>query len=1460
MFRKVLLTLIAVLFVTHLFSFYSDDFILGAYTYLLYNTNNIDTCMDYLSEAHYNSHVCNNCIEDNTILYEKSDSRNLDMILGDFYWNEGSDVYGVYELTRANNYIYEAEYSGIDEHIYPEPCPSQFYYRMTREENVGGRNNEYDPVHSHGFAWICNVDDHIEGIAADTLYWKWLKYGDDYSLERHIILRKQETLFYNFSMKVNDPIPGNNTEVCSVNVYVLNDSLEKEYLPIYSFQPNLYENQILTVDDFYNAQQHPQYSTYKVFTFYTPIDSIPEGLIDQRTSVDKLKNFNFEVYWYDNEDLYIDYFRIYDDIYKKLENGDYDNSIIARFNALDVPNLKFLYSKDEPYPPHLDSYKLAEDALNNSIDLMTAVHRIGNWAGEDYTDYKYNHHELFNTVSEPENIIFDIYPCTRRLKWNGVHSDSMTYIQCTSDRMLNWYNNVREIAADEVIPFLTIPQTYGRWYLVPDEYNENWRYTMRPTIEMQKCLQYLPLCYDADGIIDYKFISQYHYNSRENEPEYSEPVDSGIEDYDENPEEFHRLALIDKAGDENSGNPIRTDQYYAIQESNQKIEVYGPIIKSLDWHGVGTIQTENTDIEFDVTIADNLTSITIEDDDSDYWGYVECAVYKDGNTNDNYFMLVNRRTNFSKPEYTDEYGKAVQVPRDVDSAFETANSQTIIFLFNSLEEETYLIDQYTGNCWPANGNEIQVVIEPGDGMLLKLCQLPVPEIIDGTLAISNVYIPYSLTIVSEGNLYIGDNVVFGPYADVTVQEGGNLYIYSDTYFGTNSDVKVYGILKINYESLAPITVTAKYDKWQGIDCFEGGQVWVENEAIIEKAETGIFCDGGEVHVLNSEINLCERGIIIYDNSSLDFISSDILVPVDEQACGISIDNMFSECNINIGGTEADSVYIHGDSVNQLGAGILIYSGTDIEENSFLCNYTEFRNLEVGIQHLPYCRTDHEIENCKFENCDIGVQLFGTGSIKKLNLCEFIDNDDSGIDQNTVAATVTNCEFINNLIGIEYNNTSQHGEPDIGGVTGSNFSPGGIAIRCADSSPRIKSCTFETLKGIESADDSKVNISYNASNVFHSTFAHLVFDPVHSNLSSEISMLEGHNNFFDSATFGDLLFSSDYDGRGIEINANYNAWEDYEATDSTLTGGTPPDTIITEFMDDWFGSISGSPPGNRFETASVEESQGNYVSALITFKTILNDKLESEKKFWKMSIDKVFNLTLILEEDINALLNYYEVLYQSTPAFLTEAERISLQKILKNYQKKCFVQMHEYQFAADIVVERINNPVSVLDSLFAVMQLESIYMLSYNDSTSRSSCVQTNYDRLAPKSLKDHNQKHKNHWDEIYALLGIGGNIEDEPNQNLPLIPTLFGNYPNPFNPSTTIQFSIPKESKVDITMYNIKGQKVKTIAKDVFEKGFHKLIWNGKDSFGKEVGSGVYFYKLKVNGKDKSVKKCLLLK
>ena len=85
------------------------------------------------------------------------------------------------------------------------------------------------------------------------------------------------------------------------------------------------------------------------------------------------------------------------------------------------------------------------------------------------------------------------------------------------------------------------------------------------------------------------------------------------------------------------------------------------------------------------------------------------------------------------------------------------------------------------------------------------------------------------------------------------------------------------------------------------------------------------------------------------------------------------------------------------------------------------------------------------------------------------------------------------------------------------------------------------------------------------------------------------------------------------------------------------------------------------------------------------------------------------------------------------------------------------------------------------------------------------------------------------------------------------------NYPNPFNPTTTISYQLPENSEVELTIYNLKGQKVQTLVNEVLPAGNNSVIWNGKDSNDKRVGSGIYFYKLKAGDYEK-VRKMVLLK
>lgn len=93
----------------------------------------------------------------------------------------------------------------------------------------------------------------------------------------------------------------------------------------------------------------------------------------------------------------------------------------------------------------------------------------------------------------------------------------------------------------------------------------------------------------------------------------------------------------------------------------------------------------------------------------------------------------------------------------------------------------------------------------------------------------------------------------------------------------------------------------------------------------------------------------------------------------------------------------------------------------------------------------------------------------------------------------------------------------------------------------------------------------------------------------------------------------------------------------------------------------------------------------------------------------------------------------------------------------------------------------------------------------------------------------------------------------------PVTTQLFNNYPNPFNPETNIKFSLKDKEKVEIVVFNTKGQKVKTLVNDILNQGEHNIIWNGTDETGTKVGSGIYFYRMK-SGSYTSTKKMILLK
>jgi hypothetical protein len=87
---------------------------------------------------------------------------------------------------------------------------------------------------------------------------------------------------------------------------------------------------------------------------------------------------------------------------------------------------------------------------------------------------------------------------------------------------------------------------------------------------------------------------------------------------------------------------------------------------------------------------------------------------------------------------------------------------------------------------------------------------------------------------------------------------------------------------------------------------------------------------------------------------------------------------------------------------------------------------------------------------------------------------------------------------------------------------------------------------------------------------------------------------------------------------------------------------------------------------------------------------------------------------------------------------------------------------------------------------------------------------------------------------------------------IPGVTRLLANHPNPFNPRTTIRFDLAHTTSVHLSVYDARGRKVATLLEGTLPAGSHTAIWNGADSAGRQVASGVYFYRFQADGVDQT--------
>ncbi len=111
--------------------------------------------------------------------------------------------------------------------------------------------------------------------------------------------------------------------------------------------------------------------------------------------------------------------------------------------------------------------------------------------------------------------------------------------------------------------------------------------------------------------------------------------------------------------------------------------------------------------------------------------------------------------------------------------------------------------------------------------------------------------------------------------------------------------------------------------------------------------------------------------------------------------------------------------------------------------------------------------------------------------------------------------------------------------------------------------------------------------------------------------------------------------------------------------------------------------------------------------------------------------------------------------------------------------------------------------------------------------------------------------------ESLTYFGVPGPISSTPQADAAVFRA--SNHPNPFNPLTRIEYNLPRDGRIEIRVFNVRGELVRTLLDEERPAGTGHVIWDGTDGHGAQVGSGVYFYEARHAG-EATVQKMTLLK
>lgn len=841
-------------------------------------------------------------------------------ILEDNYWDPalGNGKVGIHSLTYGNYLKMEAEYMytfndttgafSPDRHTTTLDSTGMgniYNYIFAHQESCGERLDT--GTYSNQYAWVCsNSMNHIPGKALSNPRFRWmppdrLPYEDytvprsiGYDLKFHHSGIRDNKLYLTVAMKFDSLAVG--AEVATIRLKVLNNVAPKwEYVDYTGDDNNYVEFELHPVNSevdttIYNntyssvPRDDDEYGNNYLFEYYIVFPDPNTASFSElmRSGADDyFLHINPEVIWHGNGRMEIDYIVLEDEYHRQVNTNRHDDSMYSwlqvRMNQiLSTPNssnIIYYYTKDEPFQGNFSMYDKIESHLEGvygteySPKLITAIHPEGSKIVKNSNGDTYEHYLHFLAQAKPRTIAVDPYPLREGstsdlILWNNEY-DSRFVQQRIDSILTKTYKNLAHAVRHNSdlsvrdTDIIYIPQTFGE-YVSNANGVDHWGF-FKPPRNMNKCLQLLPLCYSADGILDFALLAESNqlYGS------------------------VYRLApLMHEDGYENIHVPPFDSAFERLTEANEKIAVYGPYLQSLNWQDAECLMTYGG--ADGVSISPFLLSeLRVQDPDSpvprnppvdypNYDGYVQCGYYND-NQQFPSFMLVNRRAVYKQSNDN----TVVQLPVDYD--FVDTSNQTVVFVPSTGAETNFgnhigLYDPFDGQIYGQEGTDIRVSIGPGDGKMLEMCGTLPPQVSTDITMRNKVYL--------SGEISITDN------CEVNIDPNTKVEILPNTHFilSSGSDMTLKGTItagdgvRFTIADDAQVYISNGSFAFQGDLLIDGGGSFTIGDSIIcSYAESSNFTISDTTSVIASGSHNFNRltSIQVIENSSLTFQNAEV---------------------------------------------------------------------------------------------------------------------------------------------------------------------------------------------------------------------------------------------------------------------------------------------------------------------------------------------------------------------------------------------------------------------------------------------------------------------------------------------------------------------------------------------------------------------------------------------------------